>query len=52
MKAHTPARRFPPPWTIEDNGAPPGFIVGDGNQQALAYLYSRKSLADAPLPVC
>ena len=33
-----PARRFPPPWTIEDyNNA--CFIVKDGGGQALAYVY-------------
>jgi hypothetical protein len=31
------ARRFPPPWTTEDNGA--CFIVRDANGQALAYVY-------------
>ena len=31
------ARRFPPPWTIDDNGA--CFIVRDANGQALAYVY-------------
>jgi hypothetical protein len=30
-------RRFPPPWTIDDNGA--CFIVRDHNDQALAYVY-------------
>ena len=32
-----PDRKFPPPWTIEDNGA--CFIVRDANGQALAYAY-------------
>ncbi len=32
-----PARRFPPPWTIEDNGV--CFILRDNNGQALAYVY-------------
>jgi hypothetical protein len=32
-----PPRRFPPPWTIEDNGA--AFIVKDASGQALAYAY-------------
>ena len=31
------ARTFPPPWTIDDNGA--CFIVKDGNGNALAYIY-------------
>jgi hypothetical protein len=33
----TERRRFPPPWTVEDNGA--CFIVNDKNGQALAYVY-------------
>jgi len=32
-----PDRRFPPPWSIEDNGA--CFIVKDGAGQKLAYVY-------------
>jgi len=32
-----PDRKFPPPWTIEDNGA--CFMVRDANGQALAYTY-------------
>jgi hypothetical protein len=31
------ARRFPPPWEIEDNGS--CFIVRDHNGQALSYIY-------------
>jgi hypothetical protein len=31
------ARRFPPPWSIEETGA--CFIVRDGAGQALAYVY-------------
>ena len=31
------ARRFPPPWSIEERRA--CFIVKDGNGQALAYVY-------------
>jgi hypothetical protein len=30
-------RHFPPPWTVEDNGA--CFIVRDAGGQALAYVY-------------
>ena len=30
-------RRFPPPWSIEDNGA--CFIVKDSAGQALTYVY-------------
>ena len=32
-----PARRFPPPWSIEESSA--CFIVRDGDKQALAYVY-------------
>jgi hypothetical protein len=32
-----PARRFPPPWTVEDIGA--AFVVTDSAGQKLAYLY-------------
>jgi hypothetical protein len=31
------ARRFPPPWSIEDIGA--AFVVKDSNGQQLAYVY-------------
>src|SRR5215468_4606617 len=31
------ARRFPPPWSVEDIGAV--FVVRDHNEQALAYVY-------------
>jgi hypothetical protein len=31
------ARRFPPPWSVEETDA--CFIVRDGNRQALAYVY-------------
>jgi hypothetical protein len=30
------ARRFPPPWSVEENAA--CFIVRDANGQALAYV--------------
>ena len=30
-------RRFPPPWSADDNGA--CFIIRDHNRQALAYVY-------------
>jgi hypothetical protein len=33
------ARRFPPPWTIDETD--PCFIVRDQNGQALAYVYCR-----------
>ena len=38
-------RRFPPPWTVEK--IPGGFKVIDAQGQSLAYVYSRKSAADA-----
>ena len=31
------ARRFPPPWTVEEQ--PACFVVRDHNGQALAYIY-------------
>jgi hypothetical protein len=31
------ARRFPPPWTVEERAA--AFAVCDANGQALAYVY-------------
>ena len=34
-----PARRFPPPWSVEETEA--CFIVRDANGQALAYVRSR-----------
>jgi hypothetical protein len=36
-KVEQPARRFPPPWSIEDIGA--AFVVKDGAGQKLAYVY-------------
>jgi hypothetical protein len=32
-----PARRFPPPWSVEDIGA--AFVVKDSAGQQLAYVY-------------
>jgi hypothetical protein len=32
-----PARRFPPPWSVEEQSA--CFVVRDHNGQALAYVY-------------
>lgn len=34
-----PARRFPPPWEIEDHANGACFIMRDINGQALAYAY-------------
>ena len=39
------ARRFPPPWTVEQ--IPGGFKVVDANGQSLAYVYGRETKADA-----
>ncbi|MGZ5917996.1 MAG: hypothetical protein ACXWJ4_11895 [Methyloceanibacter sp.] len=38
-------RRFPPPWTVVT--IPGWFKVVDAQGQSLAYVYSRKSAADA-----
>jgi hypothetical protein len=38
-------RRFPTPWRADK--MPGGYVVRDANGQALAYLYSRDSEADA-----
>ena len=55
----SPARRFPPPWSIEESAA--CFIVRDGGKQALAYVYfekepgrrsSAKLLTTAIPPMC
>jgi hypothetical protein len=32
-----PPRRFPPPWTVEEQ--PACFVVRDANKQALGYFY-------------
>jgi hypothetical protein len=38
-------RRLPAPWRVEK--MPGGYVVRDANDQALAYVYSRASEADA-----
>jgi hypothetical protein len=38
-------RRFPPPWRADR--IPGGYVVRDANGQALVYLYSRDSEAEA-----
>jgi hypothetical protein len=38
-------RRFPAPWRADKT--PHGYIVRDANGQALAYLYSRATEAEA-----
>ena len=44
-RRHAAARRFPPPWTI-DEANDVCFIVRDANGQALGYFYSRMKLGD------
>ena len=39
------ARRFPPPWQVEQ--IPGGFKVLDANGQALVYVYARETRAEA-----
>jgi hypothetical protein len=39
------SRRFPPPWRADKIAG--GFVVRDANGQALAYVYSRDSEAEA-----
>ena len=41
------ARRFPPPWTVEQ--IPGGYKVIDANGQSLAYVYGRETKADADI---
>jgi hypothetical protein len=41
------ARRFPAPWRAEP--IPGGYVVRDANGQALAFVYSRDSDAEARL---
>jgi hypothetical protein len=38
------SRRFPPPWRVDT--IPGGYVVRDGDQ-ALAYIYSRETEAEA-----
>jgi hypothetical protein len=40
------ARRFPPPWTVEELDA--CFIVRDHNGQALAYVYAQSKSDRSP----
>jgi hypothetical protein len=39
------ARRFPPPWRADKISG--GYVVRDANGQALAWIYSRNSEAEA-----
>ena len=41
------ARRFPPPWSVEQ--IPGGFKVLDASGQALAYVYAREKKAEADI---
>jgi len=34
-----PHRRFPPPWTVEDEDIGAAFVVTDSAGQKLAYVY-------------
>ena len=48
MSSADAARRFPPPWTVEDIGA--AFVVKDSTGQQLAYVYFEDELgACAPI---
>jgi hypothetical protein len=40
-----PARRFPAPWHADP--MPGGYVVRDANRQALVFVYSRDSDAEA-----
>jgi hypothetical protein len=41
------ARRFPPPWQVEQ--MPGGFKVLDANGQSLVYVYARETQAQADI---
>ena len=41
------ARRFPPPWQVEQ--IPGGFKVLDATGQSLAYVYARETKAEADI---
>jgi hypothetical protein len=45
MRRMCRARRFSPPWTVEQ--MPGGYKVKDANGQSLAYVYGRETKADA-----
>jgi hypothetical protein len=40
-----PSRRFPPPWRVDT--IPGGYVVRDASGQALAFIYSRETEAEA-----
>ena len=41
-KTDMPSRRFPPPWSVEEQSA--CFVMRDHNEQALAYVYFEEEL--------
>jgi hypothetical protein len=43
------SRRFPSPWHADP--MPGGYVVRDANGQALTYIYSRESEAEATIAV-
>jgi hypothetical protein len=43
-----PSRRFPTPWHADK--IPGGYVVRDANGQALAFIYSRETEAEARQP--
>jgi hypothetical protein len=45
------ARRFPPPWDIEEHNQS-CYIVRDGNGQALAYVYFEAEAGEGPQRDC
>ena len=46
----SPNRRFPPPWSVEEEEA--CFIVRDHNGQALTYVYFEEERGGARRPSC
>jgi hypothetical protein len=44
------ARRFPPPWKVEQ--IPGGYVVKDATGQSLAYVYARQTKAQADTAKC
>jgi hypothetical protein len=44
-RRHEGSRRFPPPWRADR--IPGGYVVRDANGQAIAYIYSRETEAEA-----
>jgi hypothetical protein len=41
--AFMPARRFPPPWSVEEQ--PACFVLRDANGEVLAYVYCEEAAA-------